>query len=88
MPAVRVSQKDTTADDCLQYAGSGTQRNLVADGPNGKPARRIVLLAASTTLTATGRKGVARVLTGLPSNYVHDCHTQLITSDAAFIAYW
>ncbi len=88
MATKRVSPTRNVGDDFKEYA-AGTY-DLTADSPDTKTcARRIVIKGtASTTASFTNRKGVARTLSALKAWYVHDGHTQAITCDVAFIAYF
>ena len=72
--------------DWKQYAAGAA--DLVADSPNKRCARRIVMLAAGDLSPCLNSDGVNRALTGLPSGFTLDAHVQSCTSTAAFIAYW
>ena len=86
MAASDVDHSQEVAPTWKQY-GAGAH-DFLADGPNRRPARRIVLLAAGDLSPCLDAAGNDRPLTSLPDQYCHDGHTQSCTSSGAIIAYW
>lgn len=83
MPAVGLNESLAVGIDWKQYAAGAA--DFMADF--GGPVRRIVMLATGDLSPCVNAAGVSRVLTALPSGYVHDACVQSCTSTAAFIAY-